>query len=248
MDNTTLQSVGLTKNESIVYLSLLKLGTSKVGEILHKSNLNSGKIYEILDSLKKKGLISESIVNKVRTFTAASPKQLLDYIGEKKRIVEKEESIIRESIPKLEKLRETNYREPTAVTYIGLRGLKTAADEAFDSLGENEEILAMGVTHSKEKEINKFWKKWSNKRIERKIVAKHLFSERSNYYNDFKKMKYTKAKILEGITPVTVDIFGRDKVLIMNYKDPISCVLITDKNAVTSFRQFFNQLWGLAKN
>ena len=52
MERRYLEKIGLTKNESIVYTTLLKLGISKTGEILKKSGLNSGKIYEILESLK----------------------------------------------------------------------------------------------------------------------------------------------------------------------------------------------------
>ena len=58
MINQILQEIGLTRNEIKVYTSLLDLGESKTGEILKKSGLNSGKIYEILDSLQKKGLVS----------------------------------------------------------------------------------------------------------------------------------------------------------------------------------------------
>jgi len=32
-------------------------------------------------------------------------------------------------------------------------------------------------------------------------------------------MKYTESKILEGLTPITIDISGKDKVLILNYND-----------------------------
>jgi len=248
MDIQTFQAVGLTKNESVVYLTLLKVGTSKVGDILHTSGLNSGKIYEILDNLKKKGLISESIINNIRHFTATSPKQLLNYLERKKQEIEKEELLIKKSLLELEKLREAPIKEPMAATYLGLRGLKSAVEEAFESINKDDEILAMGVTKFKDEKINEFWKSWSPKRVRKKIVAKHIFSEKSDYFQAFKNMKYTKARVLKGITPVTVDIFGRDKVLILNYREHISCVLIHDKNTVISFRQFFYQLWKLAKD
>ena len=60
-------------------------------------------------------------------------------------------------------------------------------------------------------------------------------------------MKYTQAKVLTGITPSAVDIFGNDKVMILNYQEPCSCILIYDKNIATSFRHFFNQLWRISK-
>ena len=60
-------------------------------------------------------------------------------------------------------------------------------------------------------------------------------------------MPLTEAKVLDALTPVAVDIFGNDKVLILNYTDPITCILIYDKNTALSFTNFFNQLWKIAK-
>ena len=68
MDIKVLERIGLTRNESLVYLTLLRNGTSKTGEILKKSGLNSGKIYEILDSLEKKGMVSESSINNIKRY------------------------------------------------------------------------------------------------------------------------------------------------------------------------------------
>jgi sugar-specific transcriptional regulator TrmB len=226
---------------------LLQLGTSKTGEILKKSGLNSGKIYEILESLKAKGLLSESVINNIKYFTAAPPSQILEYIKNKKEELEKEEAIIKSVLPELEKLRNLTTKETRTVTYTGLRGIKTAADEALDSMKQGEDILAMRVTELKNEVFNKFWMKWQTRRINKKISLKMIFSEKSEYYKIFAKSKYTQAKILTGITPVTVDIFGEDKTLILNYGKSPSCILIYDKDTAQSFRQFFKQLWKLAK-
>ncbi len=247
MDSKVLESIGLTHNESIVYLALLKNGTSKSGEILHHASINSGKIYEILDSLKKKGLVGESIINNIKHFTASPPEQLLEFLETKKQEINKEESIIKENLPSLRKMRETPLTEPRAVTYTGFNGIRTAADEALDSMNQGEEILGMGITERKDKRFNTFWQGWSQRRVEKKIIAKHIFSEKGDYFKTFKKMSYTQVKILEGLTPVTIDIFG-DKVLILNYNEPYSCTMIYDKNTATSFKNFFNQLWKTAKD
>src|SRR3989344_7102355 len=115
-----LEKIGLTKNESVVYQTLLQLGTSKTGEILKKSGLNSGKIYEILESLKLKGLLSESIINNIKYFTAAPPSQILGYIQDKKDELDKEEATIKSLLPELEKLRNIPKEETKSITYTGL--------------------------------------------------------------------------------------------------------------------------------
>lgn len=247
MDTKTLENIGLTKNESKVYLSLLKEGTSKSGGILKQSGLNSGKIYEILDSLKKKGLISESLINNVKHFTAAPPSQILEYLHKQKEELEKDEEEIKKEIPLLEKLRQTKSKEIKAVVYMGLRGIKTAADEALDGMEKGQEILAMGVTEKKNEKFNEFWRQWTLRRIQRKIQAKHIFSEKGNYAEEFRKIRHTEVRVLNGLTPVTIDIFGKDKVLILNYDEPVSCTMIYDKNTATSFINFFYQLWKISE-
>ncbi len=247
MDTKTLERVGLTKNESIVYLTLLQSGTSKTGEILVKSGLNSGKIYEILESLKAKGLASESLINNIRFFSAAPPSQILKWLDLKKEEIVSDQNLIKNELSQLESLRKEGIKEVKAITYIGFRGFKTAIEEALSTLKEGDEILGMGITSKKDKKFNDLWLKIGEERAKKKIKAKNLFSEKSDFFKSYKKVKLTENRILEGITPVTVDIFGEDKVLILNYQEPASCILIYDKNTATSFKNFFYQLWKLAK-
>ena len=58
MDTGLLESVGLTKSEAKVYLALLELGSSSKGPIVKRSGVASSKVYELLDKLIAKGLVS----------------------------------------------------------------------------------------------------------------------------------------------------------------------------------------------
>ena len=53
-----LEELGLTKGEIKVYLTLLKLGETTTGKIVEEAGISSGKIYEILEKLIRKGLAS----------------------------------------------------------------------------------------------------------------------------------------------------------------------------------------------
>ena len=246
MEPKILESIGLTKNESIVYLTLSKIGTSKVGELLKNSNLNSGRIYETLDSLENKGLVSESVINHVRHFTAAPPSRLFEYLNRKKEKIESEEKEIQTIIPQLETLRKISKKEVKAVTYTGFNGFKTAVNEATDSLNEKEEIVSMGISKIPEKKFNIFWKQWYAKIKRKKLRVREIFSKKDDYYNEFKKMPNTDARFLPAITPVAVDVYGSETVLIFNYEPPYSFILIQDKNTATSFKNLFEQLWNQA--
>jgi sugar-specific transcriptional regulator TrmB len=88
MIEDTLQELGLNRRESICYSALLELGSSKIGVICKKTKIPSSKIYEILDNLIERGLVSYVIKGKIKHYQASDPKVLLNYIEEKKRKVE----------------------------------------------------------------------------------------------------------------------------------------------------------------
>ena len=58
MDTSTLREAGLTEGEIKVYLALLELGSSTTGPIVDKSGISRSIIYQILEKLMEKGLVS----------------------------------------------------------------------------------------------------------------------------------------------------------------------------------------------
>lgn len=77
-----LSKIGLTKNEIKFYLVILETGKSPVSYIARKSNTNRVNAYGIVEKLKTKGLIEESLHSKGKTICATPPKQLC-HIAEK---------------------------------------------------------------------------------------------------------------------------------------------------------------------
>ena len=84
MNERILQEAGLTKGESKVYLALVLLGESSVTPIAREAKVSLSKIYEILENLIKKGLVSSIVKNNVKHFSAAEPERILDYLEKKK--------------------------------------------------------------------------------------------------------------------------------------------------------------------
>ena len=60
-----LKSIGLTEGEIKIYLALLELGSSSIGQIIKRSGISGSKTYEVLDRLSQKGLISAILKNNV---------------------------------------------------------------------------------------------------------------------------------------------------------------------------------------
>ena len=53
-----LEELGLTKNEIKIYLALLELGTTPAGILIKKVDMHRASVYDVIDQLINKGLIS----------------------------------------------------------------------------------------------------------------------------------------------------------------------------------------------
>src|SRR5437879_6580616 len=74
---------GLSEKEAKVYLALLELELASVSEIAKTAAINRSSTYVVLESLKKKGLVSTSEDKKVQKYIAISPDMLLVEAKEK---------------------------------------------------------------------------------------------------------------------------------------------------------------------
>lgn len=247
MNERLLEEIGLTKGEIKVYLTLLKLGETTTGKIIEDAQISSGKIYEILEKLIKKGLASYAIKEKTKYFSAASPNRILDYLHEKeKSIKEKEQELLKE-LPSLLAIGKAGKKEYETNLFKGFKGIQTAIFEALEDLTEKDEVLAMGIISHKKEQFNLLWQRWHKERINKKIICKAIFSDRNtDYFKTFKKMKFTEIKVLQGITPSAIDVMG-NRVLIFTYGEESSCLSIKNPEIAQSFKTFFETMWKIAK-
>lgn len=79
-----LEELGLSDKESKVYLALLEVETDSVIDLAKKTDINRTTIYPVLESLSKKGLISEVKVDKKIRYAAESPERLETYVERRK--------------------------------------------------------------------------------------------------------------------------------------------------------------------
>lgn len=247
MDEQLLAEIGLTKGEIKVYLTLLKLGVTTTGKIIEEAQISSGKIYEILEKLIKKGLVSYIIKEKTKHFSAASPNRILDYLHEKEKDLKAKEEKLTKELPSLLSIEKAGKKEYETNLFKGLKGIQTAIFEALEDLTEKDEILAMGIISHKKEQYNLLWQRWHKDRINKKIICKAIFSDKNtDYFKAFKKMRFTEIKVLTGITPSAIDIIGK-RVLIFTYGEEPSCLSIKNKEIALSFTSFFEALWKIAK-
>lgn len=105
-----LKFLGFTEYEIKTYLTLIKKGKLKAYEIVKEANISSGKIYETLNNLERKGLIA-IIPEKVKYYSP-KPIQVIINLVQKK---EKELEELKKELNELKTIEESRDIEPIIV-------------------------------------------------------------------------------------------------------------------------------------
>jgi len=230
----SLEKAGLTRVESKVYLTLIDLGPSLAGQISKKSGIHRRTIYDALDRLAEKGLISYLIKNNRKYFEAANPERLVDLMREK-------EAEIKSELPGLmERFTGTKAKEET-LFYRGKDGLKTAFE---DQLKEGKEILVLGAS-SQAKEILSFYLKWYNIRRKEKKIKLRIIADMSA------KGKMTaplaEFRYIHELGPAAMNIYADKVAIILWSKERPIAIIIKNPEIASSYRLFFEHMWKTAK-
>jgi len=123
---TGLSFIGMNKYETQAYEVLVKLGRATASKISKMSDVPNGKIYIVLDSLIKKGLI-DLIPNEPKEFVSNNPSLLSEFVSRKNSELELAKS-------KIEQLRQF-YKEGKEVDESKL--LVRQGKKAFYNVVEN---------------------------------------------------------------------------------------------------------------
>lgn len=231
-----LKKLGLTENESKVYLALLEIGSTNAGQIIKKTKIHRNIVYDNLEKLIEKGLVSFVIIKNTKYFETTSSNEFEEYIKKQKQEVLNKEKIMKQLLPEIKKKRPVE-RKNEATIFKGQKGLKTILEKITKT---KSEILVFGTGWGMKETMGTYYEQWHLKLKKKKIRAKILLPKH-------KKGKFLKPFIArylseEDIIPSTICVY-EDKVLnVMWDKEPIA-ILMTSDQISKSYRKYFNILW-----
>lgn len=93
--------IGLDDEEAAVYIAMLGLDSVSIRKIADKSNINRGKVYELLKNLVDHGLASKRHEGKRDYYVAESPQKILVLLQDKRKDLWKAQLDAKVLIPKL---------------------------------------------------------------------------------------------------------------------------------------------------
>ena len=242
MNIQPLRELSLSENEIKVYVAGLKLGLVSVSSYAEKANLPRTTTYDLLKSLKEKGLAGYVIKGGVRYFSVVNPKELVEKLQEKERR-------IREILPELEELQKISIEKPKVEFYQGLEGTKTVANDVLKQ--PNIKIYNSFVSEKNLQFLPFYHQQYRRKRKERKLHVR-MISEKKPLIQEMKrkdKEELRKTRFLDEVmkdSTTSFFIYGNKiAYLMLTEKEQIG-VIIENKDIAEFQKKVFNYLWKTA--
>ncbi len=243
MDLELLKEIGLTDSETKVYLALLELGSSTKGPIVDKSGVASSKIYELLEKLVQKGLVSFMIQSGVKHFEAAPPDRIMDYLAEKESKLSVQKEKLKEMMPQLELRRQMSKYKSEAQIFKGNKGWKTAFDDIINTLQKGDRLMITGISKF-DPEFKRMIYHWHVRRAKKGIKADILLNYAAREIGEkLIKLSNTKVKYMQKgmVTPAVFLIYGQ-KTLI-SLPNQRTFLRIENEEATKAFKSYFETIW-----
>lgn len=245
---TILGEIGLTKNETKIYLALLKLGTTSTGAIIATTKVHASKVYDGLHRLADKGLVTHVIIANTKHFKAVNPDRLIDFLADKKQKIESQESEIKKYLPALKSFQESGVDETEAEIFKGWKGMETVFNEGITVMGKGDTWYVLGAYAGEDRErtdqfIQRVIMKCEKKRMKWKIIYNESARNTFNYEQE---SPITENRFLAQETPATINIYKDVAFIALWIKDPIA-FRVRNQKVADSFKNYFKIMWALAK-
>lgn len=243
METKILEDIGLTKGEIKVYLALLELGSSTAGPIVNKSRVSPSKVYDILNRLIEKGIVSYIVKGKIKYFNAAAPERLLAFVEKRKEELDQNEAKIRQILPQL-KLKQGK-QEQKAEIFEGIRGIKTFFDMVYTETPKGGHAYAIGYPLLASKLFNAYFTDVRKKNQRYKIRFKVIYNYNTWFAKKREKRQYYEQRYLpKGIaSPAWIYFFGDVVGIITVTEEQKICFMIKNKEVAESYLNYFNLIW-----
>lgn len=232
MDEKQFEELGLTKSESIIYQTVLKLGLCTVRDISKNSGFHRTNIYDILEQLRESGLIVNVKEGKTMMYKVSDPSNLYNLLDEKKELLDK-------IFPSIKELYTNKSEELQVEVYKGKEGMKSSFK---DMIRTGETMYAFGVRGQLREKMPVFAEQWLRDIKNKKIKYYGIYTKRfpPSYYTEIKYVSE------EFNGPVATFIYG-DKININIWEPDLIAIVIKSKLVAEMYRKHFNLLWKIAK-
>jgi len=230
-----LVQLGLTEREADAYVALTSFEEATALQIAKLTKEHRTNIYDSLENLIKKGLITYSLKGKVKYYKISDSSKIADFISQKEEIAKQ---VTKEIEIKLKKRQE----KPSVEVYEGQEGFKSLL---LKMLKEGKTIYGLGASEEWNKRFPMEMIHYMKEREKRKIKAKLLYVKGTKpIISSVNEIRFLPVEFKQ---PSSMAIFG-EYVVIFMWTEPTLATLTKSRELSNSFRNYFGVLWKNAKS
>ncbi len=231
-----LQHAGLTGTESKIYVMLLDLNKSQAGVLSRKTGIHRRSIYDALDRLIEKGLVSYIVENGKRFYMPADPLRLAE-------IMRVQQEAVLAVVPSLTaRFAEQKGKQETQF-FRGKEGIRSVFD---DQISAGKDVYIIGASHLAKDLLKYYLPHYTNSRVKKKIKLHCIYSGEKHVDGSGVPLAEVKYLPKEFGSLVSTNIWGDKVAIILWIFDPVA-IVISQKDIAVAFKGYFDMLWKIAK-
>ncbi len=239
MEEEVLRDLGFSEREIKVYLALLELGSTTVGPIAAKTRLQHSKVYQTLEKLIDRGLVTFVIKSKTKYFQAEEPKKILSFIKEKERS-------FKEILPGLEQKQKQAQSPQIAKVYEGYKAIKSMFESILDEMNKKSYyyVFAFKDEYVESPLASRFLRdihqNLSEKRVDDRLIAHQCVKK--EFLKNYSKIPNIKYKFTSLKIPFGLMIID-DKIINLVWGKRPTAIEIVSQQMATQYKEFFLEIW-----
>jgi len=240
MDLEILRKIGLSEGEVRIYSSLLDAGSSPVRRIHEMTGIERRNIYDILNKLIERGLVTYIAENKKRFFQISHPSKITGYIEEKKQGLENIKIETDKLMPQIIEKFKAKRLEINAEVFRGWEGVKAVWEDMLNC----REICWIGSGRYVPKMLPHFFQNWNKRRV--KLGVKFVNLMRAEMRKEIRKpfeledMRFLPPEFSGN--PIVISIFG-DKTANFIFGDEIFVFVVESRKLAENYKRYHKYLW-----
>jgi len=238
MYESDLKELGLTDNETKIYLVLLQEGILNPTKLAEKTGLHRSYIYDTLERLLEKGVINTILINNKKHYQPIDP-NILREIFELK--LKKLDMII----PQLIGLFNSTKEETRIELHKGKRVYRTLIKYLLSNIQENDVIHILGLNEKISDSVEPIYLKQYFNIIKEKNVKEKIIIPRGT-------IKVLNSQIIyKELDPKYLDdttiVIHKSKVFLFIWGNPYYLIVLESSKVADTYKKQFELLWSIAK-
>jgi sugar-specific transcriptional regulator TrmB len=235
-----LENIGLTPEQTDIYLSLVTSGTQSAGQLTKTTKVQRTYIYKVCQELIAKGLIAQTKKNRGTTFSPMSPDYLLTYAEVQKTKSVQAQVALEGILPTLKDKYGAIEERPVITYFEGVEGIKKVFKDIYSP--KTEPVFGcVDLERSNIAVPGMIIKNLIPLRIKNNVHAKSLLADSVEAQTIHEKDKESLRESLlfdkqEYPLPAEIDVY-EDKVAMLSFaRGKFIGVLIQNRDIATSLK------------